>query len=584
MQRILKATFALIVTWLITSADLCGRGIAEEKKTERTASDDIFGHQKVHQLHLTVTSEDYAAMEPTQGGFPFGPPPGGGAGRPGGPPGAGRPGGGPPPGPGGFGNPFGGDAGAGRFNFDFKYVHADLVADGTPFKNVGLRYKGNGSYMMSARGAKRSFKIDLDRFDDKQSFRGHRKLNLNSGAMDPTKAREALAYSVFRAAGVPSPRTAFAEVRLTVPGKFDAENLGVYTLVEQVDKAFLKENFGSAKGLLLKPEGIRGVPYFGDDKAAYEKPYNAKAVGDDHDWQKLIEFTRLVNKDDDETFRAKVGEYLDLDRFSRFLAANTMLATFDSFIGLGHNYYLYLDPKTKRFVFFPWDLDLAFGSFPMFGTADQQMDLSIDHPHVGDNKLIDRLLAMPDVKEMYRQQLRRIVDSVFQSDSLGREIETVEAVTRDLIARDKASADARKEGGGFGFGPPGGGNPFGSAPVALKTFMEKRAASVSAQLAGKSRGYVPAMGFGPGGPQPPQPGKMLSRPLLTMADADKDGKVSKAEAQAAFEASFSKWDRNADGTLDEGELEQGINALLSAPPQFGPPAGAPPRGRPEGKP
>lgn len=573
MQRILKATFVLIVTGLVTSGVNRDQASAKEKKAEQGAPEDIFGHQQVHQFHLTVKAEEYAAMEPTQGGFPFGGPPGGG--RPGGPPGGG---------PGG--NPFGPDAGAGRFNFDFKYVHAELQADDKTYRDVGLRYKGNGSYMMSARGAKRSFKIDLDRFDDKQTFRGHKKLNLNSGAMDPTKAREALAYSVFRAAGIPSPRTAFAEVRLTVPGKFDSENLGVFTLVEQVDKAFLKENFGSAKGLLLKPEGVRGVPHFGDDKAAYEKPYNAKADGDDHDWQKLIEFTRLVNKDDEEQFRAKIGEYLDVDRFARFLAANTMLATFDSFIGLGHNYYLYLDPKTKRFVFFPWDLDLAFGSFPMFGTPDQQMDLSVDHPHVGENKLIDRLLAMPDVKEMYRRHVRELAEKVFQPDALGKEIETVEAVTRDLITRDKASAEARKEGGGgFPFGPPGGGNPFGAAPVSLKTFMEKRAASVTAQLAGKSKGYVPAMGFGPGGfGGPPQPGKQLSRPLLNLADANKDGKVSKAEAQAAFEANFSKWDRNADGNIDEGELEQGINALLPAP-QFGPPGGAPPRGRPlEGKP
>ena len=39
--------------------------------------------------------------------------------------------------------------------------------------------------------------------------------------MDPTRGREALAYAVFRAAGVPAPRTAFAEVTLTVPGKYD---------------------------------------------------------------------------------------------------------------------------------------------------------------------------------------------------------------------------------------------------------------------------------------------------------------------------------------------------------------------------
>ena len=54
--------------------------------------------------------------------------------------------------------------------------------------------------------------------------------------MDPAKGREVLAFSVFRAAGVPAPRTAFAEVTLTVPGKHDKEFLGLYAVVENVDR------------------------------------------------------------------------------------------------------------------------------------------------------------------------------------------------------------------------------------------------------------------------------------------------------------------------------------------------------------
>ena len=39
-------------------------------------------------------------------------------------------------------------------------------------------------------------------------------------------------------------------------------------------------------------------------------------------------------------------------------------------------------------------------------------------------------------------------------------------------------------------------------PPDLKTFVEKRTASVEAQLAGKSKGYVPRFGFGPPGGGP----------------------------------------------------------------------------------
>ena len=73
-----------------------------------------------------------------------------------------------------------------------------------------------------------------------------------------------------------------------------------------------------------------------------------------------------------------------------------LLSSADSFLGMGHNYYMYLRPDNGRFVFIPWDLDFAFGRGPMGGTPAQQTDLSIQHPHSGENKLIDRLLKIKD--------------------------------------------------------------------------------------------------------------------------------------------------------------------------------------------
>ena len=67
----------------------------------------------------------------------------------------------------------------------------------------------------------------------------------------------ATAFSVYRAAGVPASRTAYAELTLTVPGKYDKELVGLYTIIEQVDKTFLKAHFRNAKGLLPKQRSRR---------------------------------------------------------------------------------------------------------------------------------------------------------------------------------------------------------------------------------------------------------------------------------------------------------------------------------------
>ena len=107
-------------------------------------------------------------------------------------------------------------------------------------------------------------------------FHGLKSINLTAGAMDPSKMREALSFAVFRAAGVPAPRTAFAEATLTVPGKYDKEYLGLYTFIEQVDKTFLKDRFKNNKGLLMKPERLRGIEYLGDDWERYKEPLPAQ--------------------------------------------------------------------------------------------------------------------------------------------------------------------------------------------------------------------------------------------------------------------------------------------------------------------
>jgi hypothetical protein len=444
------------------------------------------------------------------------------------------------------------------------------------FPDVAVRYKGNANYMMSARSAKRPLKIDFNTFDKQGDFHGFKKVNLHTSAFDATRAREVLGYSVCRAAGVVAPRTALAEVSLTVPGKYDSEYLGLYGLVEQVDKDFLKKHFKSAKGLLLKPEGMRGILYLGDDPAAYQKPYDGKTNVDDEQWQRLISFAKLVNQADDQQFNKQIGDYLDIDAFLRYLAVNTLLVNYDSFIGLGHNYYMYLVPETNKFVIFPWDLDLAFGSHPMFGPMEQQVDFSIHHPHAGEINLVDRLLAMPEVKQAFHKELRRLNDTVFTVAALADDIAAVEKVAKEPQAKEKKAAEARREGGGFG-----GGMMFG-ANMDLKTFVQKRHDAVLAQLDGKSPGRNPAPAMGPGGPGGPgggfNPGAMFARHLMTSGDKNRDGKLSKEEIESGVTALVSKFDKDGDGQLNDQELQAAIGSLIPAP-QFGPPGG-PNAGRP----
>src|SRR5262249_17943472 len=148
---------------------------------------------------------------------------------------------------------------------------------------------------------------DLDHFGETARYQGLKTINLHCGAADPSKCRETLGYGLYRAAGVPASRTALAEVRLTVPGKHNQELLGVYTVVEEVDKGFLRAHFGTDKGLLMKPEGLRDFDYRGDDWNRYKKQYVPKRDATADESKRIIAFARLVHKAGDDEFRKEIG-------------------------------------------------------------------------------------------------------------------------------------------------------------------------------------------------------------------------------------------------------------------------------------
>ena len=579
-----RAVASLLLCQLVLMWTLASFAADKTDSVTKDISDSMFGLTRVWKIHLHVSAKNWKAMQPPTGGFPgFGPPPNSGAERKPGEPNPAPPS---PPGPNGPGGAFR----PGSFGYEFEYVKADVELNDLKLSDVGVRFKGNGTYMLSGASRKRPFKIDFDRFVEGQKFQGMQQLNLHNNVMDPTHVRQVLSYRVFEAAGIASPRTAFAEVSLTIDGECDRERLGLYTLVEEIDKAFLRRHFQTDKGMLLKPEGTQGLEYKGEDWAAYSwfepksKPKKAEA-------QRLIDLTRLIHKADDEQFRREIGSLLDTDQFARFLAANTLLANMDSFLTQVHNYYVYLPPKSNKFVFLPWDMDLSMGAFFMAGSAEQLQDLSISHPHVGENKLIERLLAWNEFDRNYRDQLRQLTETCFgEKGETTKSLPIVQAALKELIAQETkraAEAQAKQGPGGFGpgFGPgPGGPNMFGGQP-SLETFFAKRRESITAQLAGKSKGKNPGMSFGPpggGGPGGPGggfgPGNFHAPQILAAADADKDQKLSQREFVELSNKWLREWDKDKNGSLDEDELKNGLNDALGAPPNAAPGGFKPPAG------
>ena len=115
----------------------------------------------------------------------------------------------------------------------------------------------------------------------------------------------------------------------------------------------------------------------------------------------MIQFAQLVTSASDAEFAAKLGDFLDLDEFARFMSATVWLSNMDSILAMGQNFYVYLHPVTAKFQFLPWDLDHSFGQFPMAGTQTQREQLSLQKPWRGENRFLERVFKVEAFKQRY---------------------------------------------------------------------------------------------------------------------------------------------------------------------------------------
>lgn len=226
------------------------------------------------------------------------------------------------------------------FGNQFNYVKANVVIDNKPFKDTGLRFKGNSSYRFSSRGMKRPFKIDTNRFIKGQKLHGRTKLTLSNAFLDSAFMKEKLGYELYHAAGLATPGVGWANVTLTVEGVVDKKLLGIYVIIEQVDNRYLESKLGSAsKGsLLMKPDSFDDWEYLGNDLQTYAH-YNIKAGEKNVDQiQQFAELLKLIKEAPKAEFEREISKRMDLKQFAAYLATTSILVNIDSYIGMPHNY------------------------------------------------------------------------------------------------------------------------------------------------------------------------------------------------------------------------------------------------------
>jgi spore coat protein H len=369
----------------------------------------------------------------------------------------------------------------------FSYVHANVSIDGQTLKNIGVRYKGNGSYFEGMAKGKTSLKLDFAEYVKGQKFGRLKKLNLHSNITDASCINEVLAFQLFRDAGVPAPRTSYARVFIKVEGRQQRSAAGLFSIVENPDEQFVAARGLPAAGAIFKPVASQLFADLGPDWKRYNQTYDPKTPLTDGQKQRVIDFARLVSGATDAQFAARVGEFLDLEETARYLSVVVFLSDLDGLLGPGQNYYLYLDPRTQKFSFIAWDQDHAFGQF-FRGTQSAREQLSIHHPWSESSRFLERLFRVDGFKKLYLARLTEFSTTLFKPERFHRQVDDLAAVIRPAIKEESDQRLLRFERAVAGEVPPGDAGMFRGANIPIKPFVKARTQSVIDQLAGRSTG------------------------------------------------------------------------------------------------
>ena len=262
------------------------------------------------------------------------------------------------------------DSLTGYFTQD-KYLKCDITIDGTTVTNIGAKFKGNSSYNNPS--DKKSFKIDFNEFVSGQKFDDLKKLNLNNGFKDPSFMREKLMLDFCISKGIPAPRCAYANVYL------NNQLWGLYTVIEEVNKTFLDTWFGDNDGNLFKGDPSGDLMWLGANESSYYNKYELETNETQNIWSDLVHLIDELNNTPAAQFKDSLDVVFHTNDYIHAWAASSLFANLDSYMGSGHNYFVYHDSLTNKFRWIVWDVNEAFGNFNMGLTVTQLEQLSVFH-------------------------------------------------------------------------------------------------------------------------------------------------------------------------------------------------------------
>ncbi|MBR5102135.1 MAG: CotH kinase family protein, partial [Muribaculaceae bacterium] len=262
--------------------------------------------------------------------------------------------------------------------------------------------------------------------DDDHTLRGIRKVLLRYFYNDPSYVRELYCYRLYEKYGVwTSLRDSYCRLWIHVEGDDKEAYFGVYTLLEPVDKRYLKdreEQFGSSKGYLWKASlalaDLRKTydALFGTDDDPEESAYALKTRTEEFTKakQQLINFIDSLNTPSTIQFQHWIERVCDVNLLLKTYAVMVTVGNWDDYWNNANNYYIYFNsthPTQYKMFFIPFDLDNTLGSSrEVEAIVDTGRQNPLKWGQDDLNPLIARIIAIPKYRQYYIGCLKELID------------------------------------------------------------------------------------------------------------------------------------------------------------------------------
>jgi hypothetical protein len=281
------------------------------------------------------------------------------------------------------------------------YVPATVTEGSTVFKEAGVHLKGMGSFQPFHQ--KPSLAVKFDKYTPDQRYLGLSKIFLNNSGQDSTYLAELMSTQMFRDAGLPAARVTHAFVEI------NGRKLGLYVLIEAMNKDFLRQYFKNAKGNLYEAY-LQDIDQQLDLDGGTD---NGQA-----DRKRLLGICTLTNL----TERwSKLPEVLDVDKYLSHCVLEMFVAHTDGYALNRNNYRLYHDPQTDRFTMIPHGLDWGFQNS---GAPIQPQSTSI---------ITRAVLGTPEGRKAFRERRRQLFTQTYRLDLFSNRVDKAVATLKTAV-------------------------------------------------------------------------------------------------------------------------------------------------------